>query len=100
MHNQSLNRFWRTPKQKPNSHPPVFPPEIFEKIAESLMELTLPERDAAAIYPLKPPWHEVYGFLSASVALHQMGFVRWVRVLKIRSPGDWERILELAHLVQ
>lgn len=95
-----LNLLWRAPKQSPNSLPPVFPPEIFEKIAESLMEFKLPEDDDTTIYPLKPPWRAVYGFLNTSVALHQMGFVRWVRMLKVRSQGDWERVLELSDLVQ
>ncbi|KAG9124055.1 hypothetical protein FRC07_013041 [Ceratobasidium sp. 392] len=79
---------------------PDFPLEIIEQISESLFALTPPTSfDAASVLSRKPLWSEVFGFMGASPELHAMGYVRWVRILKVHTPEDWERITQLSHLV-
>jgi hypothetical protein len=82
------------------SKAPVFPLEIFEMVSESLFQLVSPkDYDEASIISYKPAWVDVAGFIGASPELHAMGFVRWVRVLTVGSPDDWEKVLTYSHLV-
>lgn len=79
----------------------IFPPEIFEHIADNLIEIRSPPASGnQSICCRKPPFVDVKGFLAASFALHHIGMARWVRVLTIRAPEDWEIVLEWPLLVR
>lgn len=65
------------------------------------MQLVLPGNHVnVSICARKPLWSDVQGFMQASVEFHQMGFVRWARVLKVHDQTGWDKILELSDSVQ
>ncbi|CAE6456142.1 unnamed protein product [Rhizoctonia solani] len=79
----------------------IFPPEIFEYIADNLFMLTPPQKNyCGSIHSRKPPFTDVHGFMAASPALHDMGMIRWVCVLTIRDPEDWALVLDKSNLIR
>lgn len=71
---------------------PALPVELIEQICDLLFELKPPVVDPTGNAPVtcsKPSWLDVHGLMHASPDLHSMGFMRWLRVITIRQPGDW-----------
>ncbi|CAE6510449.1 unnamed protein product [Rhizoctonia solani] len=80
---------------------PIFPPEIFEHIADYVFALTPPEKDyGGSIHSSKPTFAAVRGFMAASPALHGMGIIRWICVLTIRDPEDWVMALKWLSIIR
>ncbi|QRV89409.1 hypothetical protein RhiJN_17427 [Ceratobasidium sp. AG-Ba] len=69
---------------------PLLPSELVDYIASFLFEAHPPTDESASICCVKPRWSDVKGFASASHDLRRMGLSRWVSILIIRTPGDWE----------
>jgi hypothetical protein len=79
----------------------IFPLEVFECIADSLIHfLPAQAHNGGPIHSSKPPFTDVCGFMSASMRLHCIGMARWVRMLTIRAPEDWETALKRSYLVR
>lgn len=79
------------------------PVELVERIADFLFELKPPLLDPngdASITCSKPVWQDVKGWMEASVHLHHMGFLRWLRVITVYSPDDWIILLHNRSLVR
>ncbi|KAG8701665.1 hypothetical protein FRC08_003968 [Ceratobasidium sp. 394] len=88
----------QSPKQLPN---PPLPPDDISRVADFLFEVQPPGNlDTSVVCCTKPPWADVRGFMSASPELHTLGYVRWLTVLTIRIPEDWDRIEQFAHRVR
>ncbi|CAE6461924.1 unnamed protein product [Rhizoctonia solani] len=74
---------------------PIFPQEIFEHITDDMFALDPPPKDYnGSLHSSKPYFTDVHGFMGASPILHEMGIIRWVSVLTIRDPKDWEVALK------
>ncbi|QRV74713.1 hypothetical protein RhiJN_02728 [Ceratobasidium sp. AG-Ba] len=69
---------------------PFLPSELVDYIASFLFEAHPPTDESASICRVKPRWSDVKGFASASHDLRRMGLSRWVSILIIRTPSDWE----------
>lgn len=83
--------------------PSCLPIELVERIADFLFELKPPIPDAAGDAPitcLKPVWLDVKGWMEASVNLHSMGFMRWLRVITVNSPDDWTILFQHQSLIR
>lgn len=74
---------------------PLLAIELIERIADHLFALEPPTSGLLADAPMlctKPAWVDVKGFMQASPELHKMGYVRWIRILTVREPEDWNII--------
>ncbi|KAG9085132.1 hypothetical protein FRC07_013449, partial [Ceratobasidium sp. 392] len=59
---------------------------------DSLFEARSPDdSNATSICCIKPSWVDVKGFINSSSQLRKMGLVRWVKILTIKCPEDWNR---------
>jgi hypothetical protein len=80
------------------------PVEIVEYIADILFQAKPPVANlgdvAASICLAKPNWSDVASFMAASPDLHNIGFIRWIRVLSILDSEDWNQVLRYSHLVR
>ncbi|KAG8700423.1 hypothetical protein FRC12_016352 [Ceratobasidium sp. 428] len=96
----SLLYFFSAKRKPTELTAPVFPLEIIEQICEFLFAIVPPKSYTdISLHSRKPLWSDVSGFMGTAPEFHAMGYVRWVRILKVRTPNDWERISQLAHLV-
>ncbi|CAE6461932.1 unnamed protein product [Rhizoctonia solani] len=78
--------------------------DIIEIIAAHLFELQpfayQGDHEPMHICCRKPLWGDVLGFMNASPAFHSIGMTRWVSVLNIRSPKDWNIALRYRNSVR
>ncbi|KAF8599671.1 hypothetical protein BDV93DRAFT_609111 [Ceratobasidium sp. AG-I] len=82
--------------------PPRLSVELIERIADFLFELQPPKLDSAGqceLLSTKVPWHGVYGFMSASMDLHKMGYMRWIQSVIVKTSADWDVLLPDAALI-
>ncbi|KAF8599676.1 hypothetical protein BDV93DRAFT_295031 [Ceratobasidium sp. AG-I] len=83
--------------------PPQLSVEIIERIADFLFELQPPKLDSAGqreLLSTKAPWHDVSGFMSASMDLHKMGYMRWIQSVVVKTSADWDGLLPDAALIR
>ncbi|QRV89403.1 hypothetical protein RhiJN_17421 [Ceratobasidium sp. AG-Ba] len=89
-----LCRRRRNKCQPANPSPPLpkLPAEVVERCADFLFEmrLSVERADGTCFISVKPAWIDVSAFMLASPGLHRMGLARWLSVLTIRQPGDWQ----------
>ncbi|CAE6510458.1 unnamed protein product, partial [Rhizoctonia solani] len=83
---------------------PLLSPEVIGIIANFLFELHPPRHSGNVendtICCVKPPWCDVKAFMQASPETHQLGFERWVSVLTVREPQDWDIAFKIPHLIR
>ncbi|KAG9081829.1 hypothetical protein FS749_007356 [Ceratobasidium sp. UAMH 11750] len=92
-----------TPKLelKPPPRNPLLPLDVIDRIADYLFEVHPPsDLNLSLICCTKPLWADIEGFMSASPELHSMGYMRWMTVLTIRVPEDWDRVEQISHRVR
>ncbi|KAG8699224.1 hypothetical protein FRC09_006746, partial [Ceratobasidium sp. 395] len=69
----------------------TLPFELIERVADFLFETQPPDDSAPVpICSTKSLWKDVKGFMNASTQLRKIGFMRWMGVLKIKQPEDWD----------
>ncbi|CAE7169718.1 unnamed protein product [Rhizoctonia solani] len=83
---------------------PSLSPELIGLIANFLFELNPPKHSGnvenETICCVKPSWCDVRGFMQAAPGTHKLGFRRWVSVLTIRKPEDWEVAFKDRHWIR
>ncbi|KAF8599674.1 hypothetical protein BDV93DRAFT_295014 [Ceratobasidium sp. AG-I] len=82
--------------------PPRLPVEITERISDFVFEPRLPQlaTEGGDFISTKPTWDSVSGFMSASMDLHKMGYIRWIQIVTVKVPSDWAILLPDAHLIR
>ncbi|KAG8685887.1 hypothetical protein FRC09_014481, partial [Ceratobasidium sp. 395] len=74
--------------------------DAIERVADFLFEPQSPdELDSSCICCTKPAWADVEGFMNASRTLRSMGLARWLVIMSIRAPEDWDKAKYHAHRV-
>ncbi|KAG8710771.1 hypothetical protein FRC11_004149 [Ceratobasidium sp. 423] len=94
----------RVPDSSPRDSLPLLPFELIEIIANFLFKLHPPmysgNTDNDTICCVKPSWEAVVGFMMASPGTHKLGFQRWISVMFVRQPEDWDVAREYSWLIR
>ncbi|CAE7231136.1 unnamed protein product [Rhizoctonia solani] len=78
--------------------------ELIGLIADFLFELRPPKHSGnvenGTICCIKPPWRDIKGFMQATPETQRLGFRRWISVLTVRKPEDWEAAFKDCHWIR